>query len=209
LNHTLEAEGLACVRGDRRLFSGIRLKIGSGELLHVRGPNGAGKTTLLRMLCGLVRPEAGEICWDGQPIASLAEAYLGQVTYVGHQNAIKAEMTGPENLRFFARLNGISVDDAAITEALVRVGMKGYGEIPCKVLSQGQKRRTALARLLITNRPLWVMDEPFNALDVAAVATLQDALRDHLKAGGMVLLTTHQDVPIDGSVQILQLGQTP
>jgi heme exporter protein A len=202
----LEAENLACVRGDRRLFKGVGLTLNAGELLHVRGPNGSGKTTLLRMLCGLVRPEDGEIRWNGEPIDGLGEGYLSQITYVGHHNAIKDELTGPENLYFYAQLAGFSATDKQIKAALERLGMNGYEEIPCKVLSQGQRRRTALARLLISDHPVWVMDEPFNALDVGAVATLQDALREHLGGGGMVLLTTHQDVPIDGTVRTLHMG---
>ncbi len=194
------------MRGDRRLFAGVGLSVSNGELLHVRGPNGSGKTTLLRMLCGLVRPEAGEVRWNGEPIKRLGEAFLSQLTYVGHHNAIKNELTGPENLRVHAALNGIKVDTGAILDALSRMGMKGYEEVPTKVLSQGQKRRTALARLLIAQSPVWVLDEPFNALDVGAVAILQEAVRNHLKNGGMVILTTHQDIPIDGAVKTLHMG---
>ncbi len=206
MTRIFEAEDLACVRGDRRLFAGIGLRVSDGELLHVRGPNGSGKTTLLRMLCGLVRPEAGEVRWNGKPTKQLGEAFLSQLTYVGHHNAIKDELTGPENLRVHAALTGGKVEAGTILNALSRMGMKGYEEIPTKVLSQGQKRRTALARLLVSQSPLWVMDEPFNALDVGAVAILQEAVRNHLNNGGMAILTTHQDIPIDGAVKTLHMG---
>ncbi|MBI5137433.1 MAG: cytochrome c biogenesis heme-transporting ATPase CcmA [Nitrospirae bacterium] len=202
----LEAVDLECVRGDRRLFAGVGLTVAPGELLHVRGPNGSGKTTLLRMLCGLVKPVAGEVRWAGRPARELGDGFLALLTYVGHHNAIKDELTGPENLLVHARLCGAPDDAATLSAALERLGMKAYGRVPCKVLSAGQKRRTALARLLISRSPLWILDEPFNALDVGAVATLQQAIQGHLQRDGMVVLTTHQDVPIDGAVKTLHMG---
>jgi len=206
-NHLLEAADLACMRGDRILFKGVGLRVASGELLHVRGPNGAGKTTLLRILCGLVRPEAGTVSWDGEAIAESGERYLAELTYVGHMNAIKDELTGVENLCVSASLSGVDVTPEAASDALRRIGLKGTDDIPAKVLSQGQRRRTALARLLLDRSSLWVLDEPFNALDVAAVETLKQAMHAHLDGGGMVVLTTHQDVPMDGAtVNTLQLG---
>ncbi len=201
----LEATGLGCVRGDRRLFADIGFTLAGGELLHVTGPNGSGKTTLLRMVCGLVGPVAGEIRWGGELAASLGDEYLRQITYVGHQNAIKDELTGRENLQILAALSGVDIDDHKVADALSRMGLKGYDRLPVKVLSQGQKRRTALARLLISKSPLWVLDEPFVALDTDAVDTLQQTIRTYLENGGMVMLTTHQQVDIKGG-KIKQLA---
>ncbi|MFQ5509871.1 MAG: cytochrome c biogenesis heme-transporting ATPase CcmA [Leptospirillia bacterium] len=207
MNQTLEAVNLTCVRGDRRLFEDVAFSLGRGELLHVRGPNGAGKTTLLRMICGLVRPVAGTILWGGEPIASLGDDYHRQMIYVGHKNAIKDDLTGRENLLISSRISGFRVSQQDAAAALSRMGLKGYDRLPASVLSQGQRRRTALARLLVTKAPLWVLDEPFNALDVDAVKTLQDAIGAHITAGGMALLTTHQEVAIEGGrVTELRLG---
>jgi len=194
------------VRGDRRLFDRVGFALEAGELLHVTGPNGAGKTTLLRMVCGLVRPEAGEVRWEGAPIRTLGEEYLRNLTYLGHLNAIKDDLTCRENLRVAGALDGSDTSDGRVEEALARMGLKGFMTIPAQVLSQGQKRRTALARLLISKSPLWVLDEPFVALDKAAVETVRDTLAGHLAGGGMAILTTHQEVPITGTVKTLAMG---
>lgn len=206
MNQKLEADNLCCVRGDRRLFAGVGFALEAGELLHVTGPNGAGKTTLLRMVCGLVRPEAGEVRWGGRPIGALGEEYLGRLTYLGHLNAIKDDLTARENLRAAAALAGADASEARLEGALDRLGVKPHADLPVKVLSQGQKRRAALARLLVSECPLWVLDEPFTALDRAAVETLREAIGAHLEAGGMALLTTHQEVPIAGTVKTLAMG---
>jgi heme exporter protein A len=207
LSQKLEADNLCCVRGDRRLFADVGFVLGEGELLHVRGPNGAGKTTLLRMVCGLVRPEAGEVRWGGAPTRSLGEAFLQAVTYLGHLNAIKDDLTCRENLQMGGTLAGADASDARVDAALERMGLAGLDGVPVKVLSQGQKRRTALARLLVSDAPLWVLDEPFNALDVDAVGTVREVIRGHLSGGGLALLTTHQEVPIEaGTLHTLTLG---
>jgi len=195
------------VRGDRRLFEQVGFRLEAGELLHVTGPNGAGKTTLLRMVCGLVRPEDGEVRWEGEPIRALGEEYLRHVTYLGHLNALKDELTPSENLRAGGTLDGSDTADERVDDALERMGLKGLDGVPAKVLSQGQKRRTALARLLISASPLWVLDEPFNALDRGAVETVREAVAGHIAKGGLALLTTHQEVPIAaGTVRSLALG---
>jgi len=206
LNRKLEGDDLGSVRGDRRLFEHVGFALEGGELLHVTGPNGAGKTTLLRMVCGLVRPEAGEVRWGGEPIRALGEEYLARVTYLGHLNAIKDELTARENLRAAAALSGLDTPEARVDEALARMGVQAQADLPVKVLSQGQKRRSALARLLVSASPLWVLDEPFNALDKGAVETVRAAISGHLAGGGMALLTTHQEVPIAGTVRTLALG---
>lgn len=203
----LRAADLAAVRGDRRLFQDLGFSLEPGELLYVNGPNGSGKTTLLRMLCGLVTPSEGSISWQGADIGTLGDAYRAALVYLGHQNAIKEELTALENLRIGSRLAGVSVSEDEASEALGRMGLHGLEELPTQVLSQGQKRRVGLARLLLTRAPLWVLDEPFNALDAAAVELLQAVLREHLGRDGVVVLTTHQQVAIDTpSVKQIGLG---
>lgn len=204
----LTATELACVRGDRRLFSGLGFSLESGGRLHVTGENGSGKTSLLRMLCGLSPPETGEIRWQGETIAHLGDEYRKAVLYLGHHNALKEELTALENLRISAALAGVALEDAEGVELLGRVGLAGREELPVRFLSQGQKRRVALARLLWSPAPLWVLDEPFVALDAAAVAWLADVIATHLAAGGMAVLTSHQEVDIGAGVaQTLRLSQ--
>ncbi|MBL8429543.1 MAG: cytochrome c biogenesis heme-transporting ATPase CcmA [Dechloromonas sp.] len=201
----LEADNLECVRGERRLFASLGFKLEAGELLYLQGKNGAGKTSLLRMLIGLLPPEAGEIRWKGQTIKS--DDFRADLCYLGHLNAIKEELTPLENLLAAARLadDELSEDDAL--DALEQVGLAGREDLACKYLSQGQKRRVALARLVKEKRPLWVLDEPFVALDTAAVDWLAGIISGHLQRGGMAVMTTHQLVTIPaGTVRELRLG---
>jgi heme exporter protein A len=192
----LEAVDLACARGERRLFEGLNFALSPGELLYVHGPNGAGKTTLLRAVCGLGWPEAGEIRWQGQNIRRVRDDYHRAMAYVGHHNGVKDDLSAYENLRTAARLAGGDADDERVLAALERMALTRCVELPGKVLSQGQKRRLALARLLVMGAVLWVLDEPFNALDVHAVGMVQTVLSEHLDNGGMVMFTTHQEVDI-------------
>ena len=203
----LEIVDLACMRGDRRLFSGLNFSLAPGSLLYVKGHNGSGKTTLLRTICGLFLPEEGEILWDGESVRTLREDYCKEVVYLGHHNGIKYDLTGYENLHISATLDGDEVDEERILSALTKMGLAGFDDLPTQVLSQGQKRRVALARLLINSSKLWILDEPFTALDVAAVDLLQSVIAEHVADGGMVILTTHQEVALtSGQVQTLQLG---
>jgi heme exporter protein A len=203
----LQANSLAAVRGDRRLFAGLDFVLGAGELLYVNGPNGSGKTTLLRMICGLVAPAEGAISWNGEDIRSVGDAYRAEVVYLGHLNGVKDELNGLENLRVNCRLAGHDPSATELVRALGEMGLGGLETLPTKVLSQGQKRRVSLARLLLTRAHLWILDEPYTALDSAAVALLQAVIRNHLARGGLVILTTHQQVAIDtGSVKQLRLG---
>jgi heme exporter protein A len=204
----LEVTNLECRRGDRLLISGLDFSVAGRTLLHVQGPNGSGKTTLLRTLCGLLQPQGGDIRWDGESITRLKEDYCRDVLYLGHLNGIKNDLTGIENLRVAATLDGDQVTDQDIWDALSRMGLAGFEDLPTKVLSQGQKRRVALARLLLSSAKLWVLDEPFVALDVKAVELLQSLIADHVAAGGMAILTTHQEVPLtSGQIQRLKLGE--
>lgn len=204
----LSTSDLVCVRGDRRLFSGLAFTLAPGGRLHVGGENGAGKTSLLRMLCGLSPPDAGEICWQGTPIGRLGDEYRQAVLYLGHHNALKDDLTALENLRTAAALAGVRVDDDAGVDLLRRAGLAGREDLPVRVLSQGQKRRVALAHLLWSKAPLWILDEPFVALDVAAVNWLAEIIGTHVAEGGLVVLTSHQEVIIPGGVaQTLVLSQ--
>jgi len=205
----LLANGLECVRGERRLFRDVGFELDPGALLHVQGRNGSGKTSLLRMVCGLLAPAAGEILWNGTAIGALAEVYRGELLYLGHQNAIKDELTAVENLLVSETLAEAPVTRASARESLARLGLKGFEDLPTRILSQGQKRRVALARLLFRERcRLWVLDEPFVALDPHAVAELTGIIADQLGGGGIVIYTTHQDVEIPAPRRVeLRLGK--
>ncbi len=204
----LSVQALACERGDKKLFDNLSFEVEAGHALHVHGPNGAGKTTLLRALCGLVAPAAGRICWDGEDIHDLREDYFRKVSYFGHLNALKDELTGLENVVLGLGLAGHAVEEAAVSEMLARLGVEICQDLPVKVLSQGQKKRVALARIMLAGTPLWILDEPFTALDVHAVDVLSRMIVEHVTNGGMAVLTTHQDVGLDLSqVRHIHLGK--
>jgi len=196
----LEAIDLECVRGDRTLFRGLSFTLRGGEMLRIVGANGTGKTSLLRMVCGLLRPAAGQILWNGMRIGELDEEYHADLAYVGHLNAIKDELNAVENVLIAGRLAGLSLTSEGVTGALSEFGLGGYEHLPCKLLSQGQKRRVALTRLrLSAPRSLWVLDEPFTALDVAGVDLTRSMIEEHLAGGSIALLTTHQEVDVAGA----------
>lgn len=199
----LSAHGLTCVRGDRRLFSDLDLTIKAGEWLHVRGENGAGKTSLLRLLAGLGQPADGQIRWCGEKIAS-AEDYRRNLLYFGHQGALKEDLTAMENLEFAAAMDGTNLSLEATLRALQRFGLKNREKLPVRVLSAGQKRRVMLARIATRDASLWILDEPFTALDVKAVDLLSTLISDHVTGGGMAILTSHQTMPIPGG-RVVQL----
>lgn len=196
----LEVAGIACARGDHQLFSGLSFTLAAGELLQVQGANGSGKTTLLRTLCGFVQPVAGEINWHGRGIHELGEAYFSEIAYLGHANAIKDDLNALENLHISCALSGYPIAEKDAISALRKMGLRGKETYPVKVLSQGQRRRVALARLLISQAPLWILDEPLTALDVGAVALMQDVIGGHLAKQGMVIFTTHQPLLVPGVV---------
>lgn len=203
----LEIINLGCLRGERRLFGGVSFRLAPGGLIWIQGSNGSGKTTLLRTLCGLTQAMAGEVRWRGETIQTLGEDYRRELTYLGHANGLKEDLSALENLRIAAQLAGQPVSREACVEALQGSGLAGREHLPVKFLSQGQRRRAALARLRLAHpRTLWLLDEPFNALDTRAVADMRHIMETHLARGGMIALTTHQDVDIQAAdTQTLRL----
>lgn len=194
----LEVSNLSCSRGDHRLFSGLSFALLPGQIMQVQGVNGSGKTSLLRTLCGFIQPDEGEIAWCGRNVCDLAEEYFADMMYLGHHNAIKDELSGLENLQISAGLSGLELSESDAIAILRRMGLRGRERLPTKVLSQGQRRRVALARLLANDAKLWILDEPLTALDVGAVAMIQELLSEHLAQQGMVIFTTHQPLTVAG-----------
>jgi heme exporter protein A len=194
----LEVKNLACMRGEHQLFANINFSLSAGELMQVQGANGSGKTTLLRTLCGFIKPVVGDVHWQGRSIRDLEEDYFGEIIYLGHLNAIKDELSALENLRISCALAGYPVTDSVAISALRRMGLRGRETFPVSLLSQGQRRRVSLARMLISNASLWILDEPLTALDVGAVNLIQQIISDHLRNRGMVIYTTHQPLEVAG-----------
>jgi heme exporter protein A len=202
----LEIVDLECQRGDRLLFSGLALRVDAGTCLHVAGENGSGKTSLLRILCGLLAPTAGMVRWNGEDIRRLREAFWDDLAYVGHLNGVKDDLSPAENVRIAASIAGWAADAASVDAALRAVGLAGFEDQPARMLSQGQRRRIALARLHCAARTrLWILDEPFTALDVRGVASLSSLIGAFLERGGIAVLTTHQDVALPGRVERFEL----
>lgn len=196
----LEVRDLACIRGGRRLFTGLSFRLEPGELLWIEGHNGAGKTSLLRIVCGLGESESGVVLWGGSEVRGQREAFLGKLLYLGHLNALKDDLTVSENLLLAARLAGMPADGPTVRTALAAGEIGALAQRPVRTLSQGQRRRAALARLWMSAaRPLWILDEPFAALDADSVARLAQCLSQHVQRGGLALLTTHQEVPLPGA----------
>ena len=189
---------LSCSRGEKRLFSGVSFSLQDGEYLHLEGDNGVGKTSLLRLACGLSPLEQGEICWQGKPVAENRDEFRSNLAYLGHQLALKEDLTALENLQSHAAVAGQQLSLSQAKAALAQLGLRGRENLPVRVLSQGQKRRTALARLVVSTAKLWILDEPFVALDPAAQHALAEVVNAHLARQGMVLLTSHQAVSLAG-----------
>jgi heme exporter protein A len=196
-NHTLSAEHLVGVRGDRLLFEKLSFSLSSGTVLYLQGANGSGKTTLLRMISGLSKPYEGSVKWGAEDIYDLAEEYHQHVLYIGHLPGIKEDLTALENLQFSLALAGVEVSLSRASEVLEMLGLSKRLNLPTRVLSQGQKRRVALARLWLQDLPLWILDEPFTALDTHAAGLLKARIEAFANDGGMVMMTTHQEVVMD------------
>lgn len=205
---TLAARNLSCIRGTHTLFTDLSLQLSAGQWLYLQGENGAGKTSLLRILAGLALPAAGTIQWQGTPISQQRSDYHAEMLYLGHHASLKEDLTLTENLRSLMAMDGLKVSDAAIREALTRMGLAKRQHLPARVLSAGQKRRGLLARLLLRPAKLWILDEPFSALDVSAIADLQGCLKAHLANDGMIVLTSHQtpDLGSDAAGFVLNLS---
>ncbi|WP_145554594.1 cytochrome c biogenesis heme-transporting ATPase CcmA [Yersinia canariae] len=189
----LEAKNLTCIRDERSLFQQLSFCVAAGEIVQVEGQNGAGKTSLLRILAGLADADEGLVNWQGENIRRDRARYHQDLLFLGHQPGIKSVLTPFENLAFYQSVFQ-QVDSATIWQALAQVGLVGYEDLPVSQLSAGQQRRVALARLWLSPAPLWILDEPLTAIDKQGVSTLLALFVDHAAKGGMVLLTTHQDL---------------
>jgi heme exporter protein A len=203
----LELRQVECVRGRRSLFKGLDLVVLPGQLLRLQGANGAGKTSLLRMICGLLAPAQGEVLWRGQRIGALREEFGKELVYLGHAAALKDDLSALENLVTASVLAGQAVSAPRAAAALAAAGLRGRERAPARVLSQGQRKRVALARLVLSSgSPLWVLDEPFNALDSAATAWLLGLITEQVGRGGIVVLTSHQSVGLSDAVPQVALS---
>ena len=188
----LKGDSLCVFRGERLVLSKISLSLHAGEAMLLTGPNGAGKSTLLRVLAGLRHPDAGTLLWQGQPVKDDITAHTQRVAYLGHQEALKPGLTVTENLKIYATTTGSN-----IAEALKTFNLLELADLPARQLSAGQKRRTALARVLLRQAPLWLLDEPTLGLDNATISLLGEALTRHRQKGGMIIATSHVPLPMD------------
>lgn len=201
--HSLVGTGLSCIRDDRVLFEQLAFELVSGQVLLLEGKNGSGKTSLLRILCGFREPDSGEINWCSEAIKD--SPFYAQMAYVGHLDGVKKELTVLENLRMSLALS--SVGRYSIDEALAKVHLAGYDDVLVQTLSAGQKRRLSLARLLITENVLWILDEPFTSLDKQGIALIETLMAEHCATGGMIVLTSHHDIDLpDVDVQRINLS---
>ncbi len=194
---TLEVKNLFCERDERILFENFSFQINPAEVVQIVGQNGSGKTSLLRILCGLSDAYTGEIYWQGQAIDEVRDEFYQSMLYVGHLAGVKSVLTPEENLRWMMQLNK-GLNKCSIMDALQQVGLFGFEDVPCHSLSAGQQRRVGLARLYLSSAPLWILDEPFTALDKKGVQEKERLIASHVHEGGAVILTTHHDLMVPG-----------
>jgi len=204
----LEVKGLECTRDDRRLFSDLHFSLGAADVLQIEGPNGSGKTSLLRILCGLRQADAGEVFWQGEPLADVREDYYANMVYIGHLPCVKGDLTVAENIRVLLDTRSQSATLEVIDEALKQVGLNGFDDVPGKALSSGQRRRILLAFILLSNATLWILDEPLTALDVQGVDLMESMILKHREEGGSVIFTTHHGMALDGHFRSVKLGHS-
>jgi heme exporter protein A len=204
----LQASQIECVRGNRRLFSKFSFQLNARQAMRIRGENGSGKTSLLRMIAGLSPCESGDLAWRGKNIAKTSEDYRREMLYIGHANALQDDLSALENLRHLQALAGLSPSEDGLAEALDELGLNKVLHLPARLLSQGQKRKVALAGLKFAGRRvLWILDEPFAALDTLSMARVAGTVAKHVRDGGLVVFTTHQDIDLAGVVaQSVDLG---
>jgi heme exporter protein A len=200
----LKVEQLYCERDDRILFEDLGFSLSAGDVVQIEGQNGSGKTTLLRILAGLSRNYEGTIFWKGEPISDVEEDFRQSLLYFGHQPGVKAVLTPLENLAWYAAMHP-TIDRRQVTEALAQVGLQGYEDVPCHMLSAGQNRRVSLARLYLSSAPLWILDEPFTAIDKRGVAAKEALIAQHAERGGSVILTTHHELAMGDRVRRVNL----
>jgi heme exporter protein A len=202
----LGVENVHVWRGDRHVLKGVSLTLRPRQLLHIRGPNGTGKTTLLRVVCGLLRPELGLVWWLGNSIASVRGEYQAALAYASHEPALKADLTALENLRFAVGLKRrVTADE--LRASLGRTGVAACADLPARVLSAGQRRRVAMARVLAMSASLWLLDEPFTNLDAAGTELVSGLLLEHVLQGGLALVVAHHDLKLDCDVRRLELNE--
>ncbi|WP_205669720.1 cytochrome c biogenesis heme-transporting ATPase CcmA [Aliivibrio fischeri] len=203
----LEIRNVTCIRDERVLFERLNFTISDGELIQIEGQNGAGKTTLLRIIAGLGYADEGDIFWKNESIKQNREEFHSDLLFLGHHTGVKRELTAFENLAFYQSMHD-NYNEVAIWDALARVGLAGREDVAAGQLSAGQQRRVALARLWLSNHKLWILDEPLTAIDKQGVKVLEKLFMDHAKQGGIVLLTTHQDLFIDSNeLKKIRLGE--
>ncbi len=203
----LAAEALDCVRGERTVFTGVEFAVAPGSSLVLIGANGTGKSSLLRLLAGLLNPAGGRILWDGEDVAEDRAAFSARLRYVGHQNTLKPALSVTENLAFWAGLHGDpKTADRVVGAALERLGLGHLAEVPAQLLSAGQRRRLALARIAVAPAPLWLLDEPTVTLDRESVATVEDLMADHCAGGGLIVVATHIGLKVPNAA-VLTLGE--
>lgn len=201
----LSVEKVHVWRGDRHVLKGVSFALRPRQLLHVSGPNGTGKTTLLRVVCGLLRPEQGRVCWLGKPISSIRTEYQATLAYASHEPALKGDLTALENLHFAVGLKR-RVAAGELRASLQQTGVAACADLPARVLSAGQRRRVAMARVLAMSASLWLLDEPFTNLDAAGADLMTSLLRSHVERGGAALVVAHHDLKIDVDMHRLDLG---
>lgn len=200
----LSLDAIAFERDDNTLFSDVSAVLEAGDIFQVEGPNGAGKTTLLRIIATALTPTEGRLFWCGEDVLRHRSTYLQNMLFLGHLPGLKQSLSPVENLQWWRQVHPDTSSRESL-DVLASMGLRGYEDVPCYTLSAGQQRRAALARLLVTDAPLWVLDEPFTAIDKQGVAELEDLLVQHAGRGGIVVLSTHQDVGIQ-NIRRLQLA---
>ncbi|MBI1425047.1 MAG: cytochrome c biogenesis heme-transporting ATPase CcmA [Gammaproteobacteria bacterium] len=197
---SLSVANLSAVRGESRLFDGLSFEIQPGQILFIQGRNGCGKSSLLYILAGLRLPETGTVCWDGTDIQQLGKQYHSQLCFVGHTNGVKADLTVWENIEGFQKLKPGSSE--AIQATIDALGLAGYEDSLAYQLSSGQQRRLALSRLMLSNQPLWILDEPFTSLDKHSIRLFESLVSSHSQNGGLVIVTSHQALDLTGTEAI-------